>query len=159
VTGNTGGTSGRDPNAYVNAAGLLPDLGSAVDRPQAIVANLSYQIPKIEAQVSGNYLGTSGYTYAPQTTVRLPQGTITVNVAPPDRTYTLPFQNNVDMRIAKDILKFGRRRVELTLAVENVLQSKAVISIVSQNMFAATFGQPSSYVKPREAYLVWRVYF
>lgn len=148
-------TTARDPNAYINGDGLVPDI----DRPHVIITNASYDIPWIDTQIVANYLGTSGYPYAPQALVRLQQGNTTINIAPADGMYRMSFQHNMDMRINKTIWSEGPRRFQVSATIENLLQASPEIAVVSQNYFSGTFGQPASYIKPREMHFLARFSF
>jgi hypothetical protein len=153
--GNTGsGTSGQDPNAYINAGGLL-----ALDRPQMFTMSSAYQIPKVELQAAVSVMALSGTPYAPQALVRLPQGNTTINIAPTDGTYRLSSDHLVYLRLNKVLFHRGNRELEVGAEVQNLLQDEAVTSVVSQNLFGATFGRPASWVEPRRAQLQARVRF
>jgi hypothetical protein len=146
-------TSQQDPNGNVNAAGRL-----ALDRPQMVEINAMYHVPKIGLVIAPNYLGVSGTPYSPQALISLPQGRISVNIAPPG-TYRLPSQNLLFLRMSKTVFQRGDRRLELMAYLTNAFQNGAFTSVVSQNFYGATFGQPNAWVEPRTLYFSARVQF
>jgi hypothetical protein len=151
---NPGSTTGQDPNAYVNAAGLL-----STDRPNVFTLTGAYVFPRIGVVSTINYMYAQGNPFAPQAVVRLPQGSTTVNIAPPDGTYRFPNQNLLNFKFTKELFRRGRNRLELSAEILNVLQNEANETIISQNFFATTFNQPSTWIEPRRADFDLRVVF
>jgi hypothetical protein len=140
-------TTQQDPNGNINADGRL-----ATDRPHLFVVVSSYLIPRIETQLSATLQAVSGNPFAPQALVQLPQGRLSINIEPADGTYHLPRQDLLNLRLTKNVLPQGNRRLDLSLDIANALQNEANMSIVSRNLFATTFSQPSTWVLPRRVY-------
>ena len=101
------GTTGRDPNDLVNLAGR-----DTIDRPHIFNVSGSYEIPKVEVQVSGNLALTSGRPYGAQFQVRLPQGQRNVYFEAPG-AYSRPSQQWLHLRINKILFRRGPHRIEL----------------------------------------------
>ncbi len=142
---NGAGVLGQDPNDYINRAG--PDTG--IDRPHMLTSQATYTIRPIALLVSANVQLVSGLPFIPTALVPLPQGTRTVNIAPPGGDYRLPHQNIVAMRFSK-LLPIGNgRKVELIANVNNILQSKAYSAFATTNFFSSSYGQPTTWVEPR----------
>ena len=144
----------QDPNLNINADG---ELG----KPHVFMLMGSYQIPKIDVQVVGNFMSGTGDTYAPEALVQLPQGRLSVKFAEADGTYRMPRQDILNIRVAKMLYFGGNRdnRVEIGAELRNALQDTAHFQIVSANYFGTTFGQGSSWVDPRRMVLFLRGYF
>jgi hypothetical protein len=155
IGGNLGtSTSGQDPNAYINAAGLLP-----TDRPHMFAATSSYEVPRIDLVIAGNFMSLTGTPYARQALISLAQGRTTINIAPPDGTYRFPAENILSIRADKILFRKRHRRLDAGLELMNALQNEGVTSLVSQIYNASTFGQAASWVEPRRLQLVLRVQF
>jgi hypothetical protein len=137
-------TTAQDPNGSIFNDGLLD-----TDRPHLFVVVSSFLIPRIETQLSATLQSVSGNPFAPQAQVQLPQGRLSVNIERADGTYSLPRQDLLNFRLTKSLFQQGPRRLELAAEVANVLQNKAAQSIVTRNLFATTFNQPSTWVLPR----------
>ena len=97
-------TFGQDPNDLTNALGRLTDT----DRPVMFTANGSYDIPRIDVRVSGNYQNLSGRTFAPFASVVLPQGRrdIKIEAAGDPDAFRAPRTSVLNLRIDK-MLSFG----------------------------------------------------
>jgi hypothetical protein len=154
VTTIGSGTSGQDPNDYVNAGGLL-----TYDRPHMFRITSSYDIPRVDVLLAADLMSATGGTFAPQAQVQLPQGTTSVNIAPPDGTYRYPFQNILSIRASKVLLRQYGHRLELGLELRNALQDTAFESILSRNIVATTFNQGSAWVDPRRLVFFSRIYW
>jgi hypothetical protein len=121
----------------------------------------SYEIPRIDVQIVGNFMSATGDTFAPGALVQLPQGRLSVKFAKADGTYRMPRQDILSIRFAK-MLYFGgqrSRRVEVGAELRNALQDTSHIDIVSANYFGTTFGEPDGWVDPRRMVLFLRGYF
>jgi hypothetical protein len=140
-------TTQQDLNGNINAGGLL-----SMDRPNMFVAEASYQLPKLDAMVSTNFIAMQGNPYAPQALVALPQGRTLVNIAAADGSYRLPSQELLYFRYVQTLFRRGSQRLELTAELANALQNTAYMSVVSQVLGSATFGQASTWVLPRRLY-------
>ena len=140
-------TNSQDPNALVNCAGLL-----GTDRMHVFSTNGTYQFPKSDGALAVNFIAQAGNPFAPQAQVRLNQGNVTVNIAAAYGTYKLDSQKILYLRYIQNLFRHGTRRLELWAELANVLQDKGDQAIVSQNIFAATFNQASSWTLPRRLY-------
>ena len=69
----------------------------------------------------------------------------------------LSSQALLDMRFSKTFSFGGPQRIELLVDVLNVLNDTAEEGLVSENMFSANFGLPSTFVDPRRAMVGLRV--
>jgi carboxypeptidase family protein/TonB-dependent receptor-like protein len=142
----TAGTVGQDPNDYINLAGRI----ATIDRPHMLQSQGLVQIPRIGAFVSANVMILSGFPYAPNAVVALPQGTRAVNIAPPGSGKNrAPWQKLVSARISKALALGGTRKLELIANVNNLLQNKAYQTYVTLNYFNASFAQPAAWIEPR----------
>jgi hypothetical protein len=146
-------TTGQDPNDSINLVGHLD-----YDRPHMFLALATYQVPKIDVDVTTNFMAVQGFPYAPQALVQLPQGRRSVNIEPPG-DFRLPTQELLGIRFTKSLLQRGHRRIDLSAEVLNSLQDLGHRSVVSQNFFATTFGAPSQYIEPRRMQFVIRTTF
>ena len=99
-----------------------------------------------------NFIAQSGTPFSPQAQVRLAQGNINLNMAPPDGTYRFDGNHILYFRWNQTVVRHGKQRVEVWAELANVLQDTADLSIVSQNFFATTFNQPNSWTLPRRLY-------
>jgi Carboxypeptidase regulatory-like domain/TonB dependent receptor-like, beta-barrel len=148
-------TCGRDPNDLINLDGGL----GARDRPHMVSLMGSYEVPKIEVQVSGNLTAVSGTAIASQTTVRLAQGTRTINLESPGSLYRTPEEKFMHVRFTKIMFRSGPRRLELTGEVKNALNEMGTNSIRSQIFNNANFLVTNSYPEPRQLRLFTRWFF
>jgi hypothetical protein len=162
LTGDGAG-SGRDPNDLTNATGRL----RPTDRPVMFNANGMYDIPVLELRVSVQYLDMSNIARAPQAFVLLPQGRRPINLEAPGafRSERLRLLN---VKFDKFLFQRGRRRVELFVHINNLLQNEAPAagytgsgnaSYVTFNYFSPNYGVPTSWVQPRHMYLGARAIF
>jgi hypothetical protein len=149
-TGNTG----RDPNDYTNLEGRIDPQ----DRPNAFTLFGSYEIPKIEVQVSGNLAAVNGTPYAPQVLVNLPQGRRSINIDVPG-TYRTPNETFLQFRMTKILFRTNTRRIELTAEVRNALQETDSRSLITRNIASPDFGKPATWPDPRQLQLLAKVYF
>ena len=143
-------TVGQDPNDYVNLTGRL----SPNDRPQVLTATGSYDVPKIDIQVSGNLALMSGLPYAPQIQVVLPQGRRNINFDVPG-SYRLPSEQWLFLRVSKILFRSGPRRLELGVELRNTLQQTSDGSLASRIFSSPNFGQQTTWPIPRQ--LLFRV--
>ena len=157
LTGNTG----QDPNDLTNATGRL----NPTDRPVMLTANASYDIPRIDVRISGNYQNVSNLAWAPFASVTLPQGRRNINIDVPG-TVRADRINTLYLRLNKVLAFPGKRRLELMANVVNALQSKTAAGIgtanttfITLNYFSSTYAIPNSWVQPRQLYLGARLTF
>lgn len=149
-----GGSFGQDPNDYINLDGRLAN----VDRPHNFNAQMTYEIPKIDLRVGSNVQLESGVVFPARASVRLPQGTRNINIEGPggDRT---PKLGLVSLRFARDAWRRGSRSASLSLDIKNLFQSTAHQQVISNNYASALFGQPRTWIPPRQATIGIRVAF
>ena len=151
-------TFGQDPNDLTNAFGRISDT----DRPVMFTANGSYEIPRIDVRVSGQYQNISGRAYAPVASVVLPQGRrdIKIVAAGEEGAFRAPRTNVVNLRIDKVLSFGGQRKLELIANIINALQSTAPSTgFATFNFFSPTYAVPTSWVQPRQMYLGTRINF
>ncbi len=142
---------GQDPNDYINLAGRI----SPLDRPTQVQVMTTFDVAPLGVLLAINSRFESGLPYAPVTVVQLPQGSRSVNVAPPGSgDFRFPPQKTVNLRMSKTIVRRNATRLEVVANVYNVLQNKAVQSFLTLNYFSPTFGQPASWIQPRFANLM-----
>ena len=106
------GNVSRDPNDLTNLDGRIDPQ----DRPNAFNLFGSYEVPKIEVQVSGQLAAVNGTPYAPQVLVRLPQGNRAINVDVPG-SYRTPNETFLQFRVTKILFLNAQRHLELTAEV------------------------------------------
>ena len=148
------GNLGRDPNDLTNLDGYLDPQ----DRPHMFNMFGSYEIPKVEVQVSGQLAVVSGVPYAPQVLVRLPQGNRSINVDDPG-AYRTGTENWLQFRVTKILFRQGTRRVEVTGEVRNALQNLDSRSLVTRNVASPDFGKYSVWPDPRQMLFLAKVFF
>jgi hypothetical protein len=139
-----GGTTGRDPNDLVNLTGRQ----SPQDRPHLFNVSGMYQIPRIDVQVSGNLQLSSGLPYGAQIQVRLPQGLRNVYYEAPG-SYRTPSEQWLHLRIGKNIVQRGTRRIELAAELRNALDETSIANLITQVAASPNFGLPASWAYPR----------
>ena len=147
-------TVGQDPNDYVNLTGRL----SPNDRPHVLNVTGSYDVPKIDVQVSGNLALMSGLPYAPQIQVVLPQGRRNVNFDEPG-SYRLPNEQWLFLRVSKILFRSGPRRLELGVELRNTLQETSDGSLASRVFSSPNFGQQTTWPIPRQLLFRAKGYF
>ena len=146
-------SAGRDPNDLVNRSGL-----DTFDRRHLFQASGSYEIPRIEVQVSGNLTLTQGSPHGAQVRVPLPQGTRSVFFDAPGK-YRLPNQSWLHLRAQKILFRNGPRRFEVGVELRNALEETSIDQVLSQLYAADTFGQQGQYPIPRQLMFRVRGYF
>ena len=149
-----GGTLGRDPNDLTNLTGRIDPQ----DRPHQFNLFGSYEIPRIELQVSGQLAAVSGTPYAPQVLVRLAQGNRSINVDVPG-SYRTPSEEYLQFRVTKILFRTGSRRAELTAEIRNALQELDSRSLITRNVASSDFGKPASWPDPRQMLLLGKIFF
>jgi len=140
-------TFGQDPNDLTNATGRL-----ANDRPHVFRATTTVHLPWQGVLVSANMQTFSGKPWAASTQVLLPQGSRRILLEPLG-TRRLSSQSLLDLRVSKTISLGAVGRADLMFDVLNLLNDTAEESLVSDNILAATFGKPKSFIDPRRAML------
>ena len=148
------GTTGRDPNDLINLTGRL----DGNDRPHIFNASGTYEIPKVEVQVSGNLTVTTGRPYGAQFQVRLPQGLRNVFFEAPG-SYRRPDQQWLHVRVNKILFRRGPRYMELGAEIRNALQETDIDTLVTQVSSSPNFGAASAYAIPRQLMFRVRGYF
>jgi len=128
--------------------------GACGKGPQAETA-ASVDVPRTGLMVAANFQQFSGKPWAATTNVTLPQGSQRI-LLEPRGTRRLPSQSLLDLRVSRTV-GFTQGRVELLLDVLNVLNDTAYESITTDNLFSATFGQPTLYIDPRRVMLSVRM--
>jgi hypothetical protein len=149
------GTLGRDPNDYINLDGRL----GARDRPNMVSLMGSYEIPKINVQLSGNLTAVSGTAISSTANVSLPQGTRAINLEAPGSRYRTPQEKYMHVRFTKMMFRNGPRRVELTGEVKNALNEMGTNSIRSTVWNNANFLVTNTFPEPRQLRFFARVFF
>lgn len=132
----------------INAGGRL-----GADRPHVVKVQASVEVPKVDMLIGSSFTGQTGQPFAPQASVRLPQGTRSINIAQAgDLRYST--QKFLNLRVTK-FVRLGRndRKLELVVDVQNALQNEAYTSVVTRNFFSSSFGVPSVYTEPRRLLL------
>jgi Carboxypeptidase regulatory-like domain len=150
-----GAPEGRDPNDLINLEGRL----GARDRPNMVSLMGSYEIPKIDVQLSGNLTSVSGTAISSQANVALPQGTRTINLEASGSKFRTPVEKFMHVRITKMLFRSGPRRVELTGEVKNALNEMGTPSIRSQIWNNANFLVTNTFPEPRQLRFFARVFF
>jgi hypothetical protein len=140
-------TFGQDPNDLTNAAGRLPN-----DRPHVFRATTIVHLPWQGLLVSANLQSFSGKPWAASTQITLPQGSRRV-LLEPRGTRRLSAQSLLDVRVSKTLVLGGSAKIDLLFDVLNLLNDTAEEALVSDNLLAATFGQPRAFIDPRRAML------
>jgi hypothetical protein len=137
-------TFGRDPNDLTNAYGRMPN-----DRPHIARAMTAVQVPRTPIELAANLQHFSGKPWAATTVVSLPQNTQQRVLLEERGTRRLSSQTLLDVRVSTT-LRFGSsRRIDLLVDVLNALNEDAEEALVSDNLFASTFGSGTSFVDPR----------
>ena len=144
----------QDPNDLTNLTGRLDPH----DRPHMFTLMGSYEIPKIEVQVSGNLIDVQGAAFGSQVRVRLPQGRRSIYVEPPG-SFRTGHESILHFRVTKILFRDGPRRVELTGEVRNGLQEEHRRSNRSRILGSPTFGQQSRFPDPRQLMFLAKVFF
>jgi hypothetical protein len=132
---SNGSESGIYSSQFATPNGaLINTFGPAGnDRRHEIKVMASYQIPKVEVQVSGYYAGISGYNWNPYASISKSRtnytGSLSVNLEPRG-SRLLPFQNLLTLR-AEKVVKVGVHRLGAYVDVSNVFNSGTVTGVVT----------------------------
>jgi len=147
--------SGQDPNDFINADGGLGNR----DKPHMLSVLGSYDIPKINVQISGNMTAVSGMSISSTARVSLPQGARSVNLEPAGSKYRTASEKFLSMRITKNLLRRDSVRVELAGEIKNVLQEKGGPDLQSTVYNSPNFLVQDSYPDPRQLRLLIRLFY
>src|SRR3954462_10486584 len=141
-------TFGRDPNDLTNACGRLPN-----DRPHMFRTMGSVDVARTGFVFAANLQISSGKPWAATTVVALPQNGQQRFLIEPRGSRRLSTQSLLDLRLSRgfDIGSLGR--IELLLDLLNALNDTAEEGVATDNLFSASFGQPTVFVDPRRAML------
>ena len=148
-----GGSTGQDPNDYINLAGRVTNI----DRPRMLQSQSVLNVPRVGVMVSASVMVVSGFPYAPQALIQLPQGRRSINIAAPGGDFRAPRQDLVALRISKIIAIGATRRLEVMANVNNALQSQAYQQFVTLNYFSPQFAQASAWIEPRNMNVMVKV--
>jgi hypothetical protein len=106
-------------------------------------------VPRTPIELAANLQHFSGKPWAATTVVSLPQNTQQRVLLEERGTRRLSSQTLLDVRVSTT-LRFGSsRRIDLLVDVLNALNEDAEEALVSDNLFASTFGSGTSFVDPR----------
>jgi hypothetical protein len=119
----------------------------------------SYEIPKVDVQVSGNLQAVAGTAIASTAQVNLPQGRRTINLESPGSVYRVGAQNFMHVRFTKFLFRSGPRRLEVTGEVKNALNEMRTTSIRSTIYNNANFLLTNTYPEPRQLRMFMRWFF
>lgn len=142
-----------DPNDVTNAEG-----SQSIERPNTFTLTGSYDIPRIDVQLSGNLIVFQGTPYATIIQMRLPQGRRSIMVDAPDANRG-PTEKHLSIRLTKNLFREGNRRLELGGEIRNALQDTGNQSRITTVYGDVNFGQQSSWPEPRRLLLRARMYF
>ncbi|HEY6895608.1 MAG TPA: TonB-dependent receptor, partial [Rhodanobacteraceae bacterium] len=142
-----------DPDDVTNATGP-----QSIDRPHMFTITGSYDIPRVDVQVSGNLVTVSGTPYAPTIQVALPQGRRAINIDVPG-SYRGPVEKHLYVRVSKIMFRTDHGRLELSGEVRNALQDTALQSRITTVYGNPNFGLQSSWPDPRQLLLRARMFF
>jgi hypothetical protein len=142
-----------DPNDVTNAEGT-----QSGDRPNTLTMTGSYEIPRVDVQLSGNLIVFQGTSYAPVAQIRLPQGRRSIRLDAPD-AFRGPTEKHLHIRVTKILFRGSSRRLELSGEVRNALQDTSNQSRITTVYGDPNFGLQSSWPDPRQLLLRARVYF
>jgi hypothetical protein len=142
-----------DPNDVTNATGP-----QSIDRPHMFTLTGSYDVPRIDVQLSGNLVTVSGTPYAPTVQVALRQGRRSINIDVPG-SYRGPTEAHLYIRISKMLFRTTLHRLELSGEERNALQDTSLQSRITTVYGNPNFGLQSSWPDPRQLLLRARVYF
>jgi hypothetical protein len=140
-------TFGQDPNDLINARGRLPN-----DRPHIFRIMGAADVPRTGFIVAANFQALSGKPWAATALIN-PQDNQRRVLLEPRGTRRLSSQTLLDLRVSRTIPAGTLGRVELILDVLNALNDGAEESIVADDLFSPTFGQPGTFIDPRRAML------
>ena len=147
-------SGGRDPNDFTNANGrLVPE-----DRPQMFKAAVTWHVPRVDAQISGNLSLSSGRAYGSQVRIRLSQGRRSIYIEPPG-TYRSPFIKMLHLRFTKILFRSGHRHLELGAELRNALNETSDGHIASELQDSQDFGIPGQWAYPRQLMFMARLSF
>jgi outer membrane receptor protein involved in Fe transport len=141
-------TFGRDPNDLTNARGRLPN-----DRPHMFRAMGSVDVPRTGFVFAANLQISSGKPWAATTVVPLPQNGQQRILIEPRGSRRLSAQSLLDLRLSRPFAIGRLGRVELLLDLLNALNDTAEEGVATDNLFSASFGQPTVFVDPRRVML------
>ncbi len=136
---------GRDPNDLTNARGRL-----ANDRPHALRAMGTVDVPRTGLVVAANLQIFSGKPWASTAQVVLPQGDQRI-LLEPRGSRRLSSQSLLDVRVSRTIRVGGAGRIDLLFDVLNALNDTAEEGLASENLFSKNFAQPTAFMDPRRA--------
>jgi hypothetical protein len=141
-------TFGRDPNDLTNARGRLPN-----DRPHMLRAMGSVDVPRTGIVLAANLQISSGKPWAATTVVALPQNGQQRILIEPRGSRRLSAQSLLDLRLSRVFAMRSLGSVELLLDLLNALNDRAEEGVATDNLFSASFGQPTVFLDPRRAML------
>jgi hypothetical protein len=141
-----------DPNDITNADGI-----QSIDRPNTLTMTGSYGLP-FDIQLSGNLIVLQGTPYNEVAQIRLTQGRRSVKLDAPD-SFRGPTEKHLSVRVTKNLLRAGNRRLELSGEVRNALQDTSNQSRITTVFGDPNFGLQSSWPDPRQLLLRARLYF
>ena len=119
----------------------------------------SYEIPKVEVQVSGNLALTSGRPYGAQFQVRLPQGQRNVYFEAPGAYYR-PSQQWLHLRINKILFRRGPHRHRAgRRAPERAARKTSIDNLITSVFSSPNFGKAAQWATPRQLMFRVRAYW
>ena len=145
---------GRDPNDDLNARGRLSN-----DRPHMLRFMGATDMPRTGLTLAGTLQHVSGKPWAATGLMQLPlpQSRNQRVLLEPRGSRRLSSQTLVDIRLSRSFALGHQSRVELRLDVLNALDDSAQEGLVTDELGAATFAQPSVFVDPRRVMLSVRL--
>jgi outer membrane receptor protein involved in Fe transport len=147
------GTFGADPNQLVNAFGRM-----ATDSTHAVKLNIALQLPG-NVHIGAREAFETGRPYGRTITVRgLSQGSTTI-LAQSRSSYERPSTNDLQLRVDKDFLLGGRRKLRLALDIFNIFNADTPLTVAINSSQTIPFSQTQSIFLPRRANVTTRFEF
>ena len=148
-------SGGRDPNGFINTDGARLD---PEDRPHMFKVAGVFNVPKIDMQFTANLALSDGEVFNRRVSVRLPQGRTNINLDAPG-VFRNPFIQWLHVRITKNLLRAGHRRLELTAEIRNVFNESSNDAQASTTYNSPLFGLQRQFAYPRQLLFMARGYF
>jgi len=145
IIAETSYNTGKDPNDWTNAKGLMQ-----FDRTWVFKLQAGYDFPW-DIVASANFQWLSGRPYTSRVQVYPAQGRRVILAAPRDGTHRFDPLSMLDLRLQKSFPLYGRFRMSALVDIFNVFNAKTALNFENFDEWSAIYLQPSQIPYPRRA--------
>jgi len=145
--------TGKDPNDWINARGLMQS-----DRTWVFKAQLGYNFP-YDILLSANFQSMTGRPYTSRVQVHPDQGRRRILAEPRDGKHRFDLLTMLDLRLQKTFALYNKIRFSAMVDIFNVFNVDTVTNYASFNLWATNYLESSGIPSPRRVQIGLKLEF